>query len=106
MPIKPVPAVKKLVIIEEAMLVSMARSANFIKEFPFLREALSVEPTGGGCGGCGHASNTQRASVLTTIKQNLAGMADDRKQLLKRLLNTQKIRLTYRQGRQIVQHTF
>lgn len=107
MPVRPSKPVKKLVILEEGMLTSMANNPAFTKEFPFLKSLQHPQKLvkKGGCGGCGRAGQ-QKAAVFTTVKQNLASMGDDRRRLLKQMLNATQIRLTYKQGARIIQHTF
>lgn len=83
----------------------MANNAAFTKEFPFLK-AVKSAPKKKGCGTCG-ASNRRRARAFTEIKQRLAGLAGDKKQILKKLLNTERVRLIYRRAdNKGVEHTF
>ena len=96
---------RKMVIIEEGTLAGMAANDTFLKEFPILAKIKGATvPTG--CGGCGARSNAARGQLFTEVKQSLAGMADDRRRLLKRMLNADKVRLTYKSGTRTLQHTF
>lgn len=107
---KPSPPVKKLVVLEEATLIGLANQQTFLKEFPFLNllKSLASATTRGSCNTCGanRARSQQRASTVLTAKQTIAGMGDDQKRKLKRLLNTEKVRVTFKQGAKIVQQTF
>ena len=107
MAVKATAAVRKLVVIEESLLVSMAQNQKFTKEFPFLKGLARYAASKGGCGGCGaNRSNSTKATVYTQAKQTIAGMGDVKKRALKKLLNAAKVRITYKQGARIVQHTF
>lgn len=108
MAVRPVAAVKKLVIIEEGLLTSMASNANFLKEFPCLKPIQGVQSAPrGGCGSCGgRRAGTERSAVYTQVKQNLASMGDDKRRLLKQMLNANQVRLTYKSGSRIIMHTF
>ena len=107
MAVQPLPPQKKLVVIEESLIISMANDKRFTKEFPFLSSLATYNgANGGGCGGCGKGSSSDRAVALTSAKQTLAGMGDNKKRKLKELLNAKQIRITYRMGSKTVQHTF
>lgn len=106
MAVKPTPRVRKLVIIEESLLSTMAHNPVYLKEFPFLK-AIQGQAARTGCGSCGsRAADTSRATVFTSAKQVLASMADDKRRKLKQLLNAQQVRVSYKQGSRIIQHTF
>jgi hypothetical protein len=108
MAVRPAPALRKLVIIEEGLILSMATSAQFLAEFPFLRSAASLATNLAGqpCNSCGGKANTGRSEVLTKLKQTLAGMPDTQRRKLKELLNAAQVRVTFKQGNKIIQHTF
>lgn len=100
------PPIKKLVVIEDGILVTMANSPQFLTEFPFLKSLATYRAPAGGCGSCGGKNNGQKAVVFTAAKQAIAGMGDDKKRTLKRLLNTELVRITYRNGEKVIQHNF
>ncbi len=109
MAVRPVAAVKKLVIIEEGLLTSMAGNAKFVKEFPCLKPIQGVQAAPrAGCSSCGgnRRAGTERSVVYTKVKADLASMGDDKRRLLKQMLNAKQVRLTYKQGSRVVQHTF
>lgn len=83
----------KLYLLENARLEQMAADPKFTAEFPFLRQLLQV-PRKPGCGRCG-GSAPQRASAVTAVKTAIAGLATERKIVLKRLLQTRQVRLHY-----------
>lgn len=95
----------KLVVLEHGYLASLANSAEFIREFPILKQLASASATprrAGGCGGCGR-SNRVRADAYQRVKEGLAAMDSNRKQRLKQMLNADQVRIVYRsaQGRAI-----
>lgn len=98
---------RKLVVIEEGTITSMAANAAFTKEFPFLTSLASK--TGSkqrGCGSCGRAA-AERTAVFGAAKQALAGMDSDKKRRLKELLNTSQVRITFKNNSgKLVQLTF
>ena len=103
--------VKKVVVIEEALLISMANNQAFTKEFKFLAaiQRLGNAQAKGcsSCGGRGKSSGvTQHSQAFQNAKQNIVGMGADQKKKLKKLLNTEKIRVSIKQGNRIVQTTF
>jgi len=107
MAVKPAPAVKKLVVLEEGVLISLANQPNFLKHFPFLKALKGMSSTKtSACCGAAKKANDARVKKLQQAKQTIGGMADDRKRLLKKLLNTKKARVSYKNGKKIVNHTF
>ena len=104
MAIRPSLPVRKLVIIEDGLVSSMAADPAFVKEFPFLSSIAGMTPPRG-CGSC-RRGGVETGQAFSQIKQSLAGMSDDRRRLLKQMLNAQQIRLNYKSGKRIVQHTF
>ncbi len=91
------PLKRKLVVIEEGMLATMALNPTIAKEFPILAPIAKLARGGtrAGCGTCGRAAQ-ERAKLYQQVKLALAGMDSDRKRKLKDLLNTNSARLLYR----------
>lgn len=85
---------RKIVIIEDSTLASMAANDTFVKEFPFLQK-LRVAPKRGGCGACARNST---AGLFASAKKAVAGLDSERKRKLKEMLNTKELRITYRTG--------
>lgn len=88
---------RKLVVIEDGLLLSMASNATFVAAFPFLAALQNPQVragTRGGCGSCG-GKNNARNSALLAAKANLANMDVDSKRRLKEMLNTQQVRIIY-----------
>lgn len=104
--IEPSPPVKKLVVLEDGVLTSMAHSEAFLKEFPFIKTLQGTKPKKSGCGGCNAAMNARKADEFSRVKAAFASMGDDRKRVLKQMLNTRKIRIIYRDGKRIQERTF
>ena len=85
---------RKMVVIEDSTLASMAANDAFVQEFPFLQK-LRAAPPRGGCGGCNH---NKTANVFAAAKKSVAGLDSERKRKLKEMLNTKELRITYRSG--------
>jgi hypothetical protein len=84
---------KKMVVIEDSTLASMAANDAFVQEFPFLQQLRTVPR--GGCGGC---NRNKTANVFAAAKKSVAGLDSERKRKLKEMLNTKELRITYRSG--------
>jgi hypothetical protein len=109
MAVKPAPPIKKIVVIEEALLISMANNQKFLKHFKFLGRLKRLNPAQrGGCSSCGGGPRKvpQNQTLIQSAKQNIVGMGSGQKRVLKKLLNTKQIRITIKTGKQIKQHTF
>lgn len=91
------PLKRKLVVIEEGTLTSMALNAAISKEFPILAPIAKLARSAprAGCGTCG-AAGQQRAKTFQAVKLALAGMDATQKRKLKDLMNAQSMRLLYR----------
>lgn len=96
--VKPV-SLRRLVVIEEGTIASMASNATFLKAFPFLaavgRTIRSENGKPRGCGGCGRAAQ-ERTAVYTTAKQAIASMDATKKRELREMLNAEQVRLVYK----------
>jgi hypothetical protein len=91
------PLKRKLVVIEEGTLTSMALNAAIVAAFPVLAPIakLAREAPRAGCGTCGTAGQ-KRAQTFQQVKQALASMDATRKRQLKDMMNAQSMRLLYR----------
>lgn len=106
MAVQPTPPIKKLVILEEGLIIGLSNNTQYVKAFPFLHTVQKLtNARRGGCGKCGTASK-QRAQVLQSAKHAIVALGEDKKRELKRLLNTEKIQIKYRSGQKIVTHQF
>lgn len=97
-------AVRKMVVVEDAVVLSMAGDARFLAEFPFLAGLTTAAAKKGGCGRCGSA-NRERGQVLNAAKAAIAGMSAEKKRRMLKLLNAEKIRVVYADGAQTRQKT-
>lgn len=100
-PAAPKPPLKrKVVVLEEGTLTSLALNPAVVAEFPALASIakLAKQPTRGGCGTCGRAAQ-ERAQTYQKVKLAVAGLPSDRKRRLKDLLNANSVRLLYRDGK-------
>lgn len=95
----------KLLLVEDAVLFSMAGNPNFVREFPFLSGLKSLSKAKPGCNTCGRAAS-QRVSLINGIKSTLVSLGAERKQRLKKMLNTQQVRIRLAQGGRVMVYTF
>tara|TARA_R110002020_G_scaffold16515_1_gene58239 strand:- start:353 stop:673 length:321 start_codon:yes stop_codon:yes gene_type:complete len=106
MAVQPTPPVKKLVILEEGLIIGLSNNTQYVKAFPFLLTVQKLtNARRGGCGKCGTAAK-ERGRVLQGAKQAIVALGSDKKKELKRLLNAEKIQIKYRAGKKIVTHQF
>jgi hypothetical protein len=97
--------IRQLVVIEDGTLVGMARNPAIVAQFPFLA-SLAVAPVHrAGCGRCGGRSSAQQAA-FNAAKATIAGLDHDAKNRLRSLLNANKLRVRYVDGRRTVERTF
>ena len=100
---RPVEPTRKLVVVEESMLMSMSHNQSFLTAFPFLQALQKLKKRG--CGSC--RGGQAKATALTSAKQTLAGMGSSKKRELKKLLNAEQVRITYKNsGGKIINLTF
>ena len=106
MAVEPSPPVKKLIILEEGLIVGLSNNSQYVNAFPFLNAVKKLtNALRGGCGKCGTAAK-ERASIMQSAKQAIVALSVDKKRELKRLLNTEKIQIKYRTGQKVVTHQF
>ena len=98
------PTLHKLLIIEEAVLVSMAGNPNFIREFPFRKSVanLSARRT---CGRCSRTAS-KRVQSVNAAKQQVVSMGKEKKSRLKKLLRADKVRVRLAAGGKVTEYTF
>lgn len=106
MAVQPSLPVKKLVILEEGLIVGLSNNAQYVTAFPFLNAVKKLtNARRGGCGKCGTAAK-ERSTIMQSAKQAIIALGSDKKKELKRLLNTEKIQIKYRAGQKVVTHQF
>lgn len=95
-----------LVILDDALLLTLARNQAALTEFPVLQNLTTVAsaPRGRGCGGCG-GQKTDVGLLLNSVKASLANMPPDKKRTLLRLLNAQRVRIIYFENGRTVSKT-
>jgi len=99
---------RKLVVIEDGTLLSMAANAKFVAAFPFLAALQNpqLRVPKQGCGTCG-GKGRERNQLLLSAKSSLANMDVDSKRRLKEMLNAQQVRIVYQDGgARTIQKTF
>lgn len=96
----------KLLVLEEAVLLSMMGNPNFVQEFPFLagnEGVITAKPSG--CGRCNQKAS-RRIQAINGIKQAIVSMSVEKKQKLKQMVNAEKVRLLISSGGKVTAHTF
>ena len=73
---------RKLVVIEEGTLTSMATNAAFLAEFPFLASLAQKTQRRGGCGGFGKAAQ-ERGRLFGSAQSAFGGEASAKQKTLK-----------------------
>lgn len=93
--------IKKLVI-EDGTIRKMLLSAEYKAEFPFIASAAAAmkEPTEKKCCG-GKVRKIYSGIDYNGIKQQIAGLAEDRRIKLKEMLNTEKAVVVYKGTKRI-----
>jgi len=86
---------KKLVVLEETVINAMLRNPAITREFTFLKTAAAKAAPPGRRKCCGARKNRQNKTDYGPIKAAIASLPNERKNLLKRLLNTEQIRLYF-----------
>lgn len=84
-------------VIEDAIILAMARNPRAVDSFPFLRQAMRVSAA---C--CGSKPS---GPDLNPVKQAIGGLAGPRLAEFKRLLGATQIRVVYKSGGSIVDRT-
>lgn len=88
-----------LIIIDDGIINRMLRDSQYAAEFPFLANAVKTAAAAGkpaGCGGCAKKRKAQTVVDYNGIKQQIAGLASDRRTKLKQMLGTRQGRVIYR----------
>ena len=96
----------KLLILEESVLLGMIGNPSFVQEFPFLAGSESViKAKSSGCGRCSQKAG-RRIQAINGIKQSIVSMSVEKKQKLKQMLNSEKVRILISAGGKVTAHTF
>jgi hypothetical protein len=84
----------RLVTIQDNTLQGMAQDPRFVAALPFLG-GLKNAKKGSNCSKCG-SSNKYKTEVFQSAKRAIATLGAERKNKLKELLDTDRVRLVYR----------
>jgi CO dehydrogenase/acetyl-CoA synthase alpha subunit len=98
-------ALHKLLVIEEAVLISMAGNPNFVREFGFLKGLQQLRKSRTGCGRCNKGAG-KRVQLVNAAKQSLVSMGAEKKRRLKALLKAEKVRIRAANGGKVTEYTF
>jgi hypothetical protein len=99
------PLIHKLLILEEAMLVSMAGNPNFTREFPFLDQIKGNSSSNPDCSKCNNDAQ-KRVALVSGVKQAIVSMGAEKKARLKAMLSTEQVRVRVNDGGKILEYTF
>ena len=88
-----------LLVLEDAVVTAMIGDANYRAAFPFLAKAAEERSAdAAGCRTCGRkraAARKREVDRLNRVKQAIAGMPSSRKLELKRMLDSERLRVIY-----------
>jgi|694.fasta_scaffold137971_2 hypothetical protein len=100
---------RDLVVIEDSLIFSMLNDTAFTNTIPCLfgKKDIFLTNATGGCSSCSQKRQERRRAEIARIKACLAGLSTEKRAELKKLFNTQKIRIVYTTaGNQTAQVTF
>jgi hypothetical protein len=99
---------RDLVVIEDSTILSMINDVQYSSTIPCLANKKDVFRTSaGGCGTCARKRQEKQRYEMARIKSCLAGLSTEKKAELKRLLDTDKVRVVFvNGGGKVVQLTF
>lgn len=95
----------KLLLIEESVLVTMANTPSFVKEFPFLTGLKNQSQAKSLCRPCSRMA-ASRINTSNGIKSSIISMGVEKKKRLKKMLNAEKVRIRVSQGGRVTEYTF
>lgn len=101
---------RKLVTLEDSVLLSMASNPAFTTEFPFLsglaqQQQQAQKQQRPGCGSC-QKRRTGLAAVLASAKQAVVNLSPEKRKRLKDLLNAEQIRVFVPLGNKVRPQVF
>lgn len=98
----------KVVVIEDGTIFTMLNDPKIAAAIPCLFGKRDVFRTSaGGCGACARKRQAQRAMELTKIKACLAALSQEKRTILKNLLDAETVRVVYTNtSGQVVQVNF
>lgn len=95
-----------LLVLEDQVLLNMARNPLFIREFPILNTIAKPQPgvatLARGCGGCGNAGAPK--TNLNAIKYAITQLPSEQKKTLLRLLGAKQVRVVLSIGGRITNY--
>jgi hypothetical protein len=99
---------QKLVIVDDAIILSLLNDVAFVEQIPCLYNKREIFRAGGtGCGSCAKKRQDRQRTEMSNIKSCLVGLSPDKKNLLKKKLNAEQVRVVFAgAGGQPSQFTF
>ena len=88
---------RDVVVIEDSLVFAMLNDSAFNTTIPCLfgKKDIFLTKSGAGCSSCSQKRQARRREELQRIKACFAGLSAEKRDELKKLLNTQKIRVVY-----------
>lgn len=94
MDVQPTPAARKLVVLEDGMLTSLASTIRFVTAFPFLAQLQNVAAAPGGCGPCQQKAQA-RVDKFAVVKRAIGTASPEIKRKLREMLNAKFVRVSF-----------
>lgn len=99
---------RKLVVLDDSVIISLINDQKYVDAIPcFFNKRQVFATSTGGCSPCAQKKKEHQRAELAQIKSCLAGMSPDKKNTLRELLDTEKVRVVYiSPSGQVTQLTF
>lgn len=92
-----------MITLDDSALDRLASDPKFVQAFPLLKQLAAAQRSRGCCG----KTDQRRASIYHAVKTAIVTLDTESKKKLKTMLNTNSIRLRYRNARgDVVRYTF
>lgn len=99
---------RKLVVLDDSVIISLINDPKYATAIPCLfnkREMFALRSVG--CNACAQKRKERQRAEMAQIKSCLAGMSPEKKNELRKLLDTEQIRVVYvNAAGQVTQLTF
>ena len=99
---------RDMVVLEDSTIISMLNDPVYSESIPcFYNKKELFRGNESSCGACARKRQDKRRAAMAQIKSCLAGLSNEKKTYLKKLLDANKVRVVYiNAGGQTVQLTF
>ncbi len=99
---------RKLVVLEDSVIIGLLNDQKYVSAIPcFFNKREIFRTNNAGCNTCAQKRKERQRTEMAQIKSCLAAMSPEKKNELRQLLDTEKIRVLYTNSAgQVVQLTF